>query len=253
MDLKESKSFEGVRHPWETARLGTIKSILSSVQIKSEKTLILDVGSGDGFVGRGLFSQMPNTFVDSLDTFLQDEQIKVLNAPDDSFTFYNSYEDLPGRAYDIVLMLDVLEHVENDVGLLSSISESSMQKGGWAIVTVPAFQSLFSAHDRFLNHFRRYSLPQLRTLSSEAGLEVVEGGYLFSSLLIPRYLSLLFQKLPGVSEPKPTGVGSWKGGRLLTSLIVLILNAENALVIRLARWGLVVPGLTAWVLCKKSH
>ena len=251
MDLKESGSFEGVRHPWETARLGAIRNILSPVQIKSEKTLILDVGSGDGFMSRGLFNQMPGTLVDGLDTFLQDDQIKALNAPDGSFTFYNNYDDLPGRTYDIVLMLDVLEHVENDVGLLSSISELSMQEGAWAIVTVPAFQSLFSAHDRFLNHFRRYSLPQLRSLSSEAGLEIVESGYLFSSLLIPRFFSLLFQKLPGISEPKPTGVGSWKGGRLLTSLIALILNAENALVIRLARWGLVMPGLTAWVLCKK--
>ena len=252
MDLKETESFEGVRHPWETARLTALRNILSSLQIKSDETSILDVGAGDGFMSKGLFGNVKGARIDGIDTFLPDDRIDELNASDGSFTFYNKYEDLPARAYDIILMLDILEHEKNDAELLSSI-KSRIKDGGWAIITVPAFQRLFSAHDRFLNHFRRYSLPELRSLSHGAGLEVFESGYLFASLLAPRFFSLLLQKLPGVTTQKPSGVGSWRGGKLLTSVIVSALNIENAIVIKLARFGLVIPGLTAWVICKKSH
>ncbi len=54
-------------------------------------------------------------------------------------------------------MLDVIEHVEDDVGFVRDVVDGSLAPGGWVLVSVPAYQSLFSSHDRALKHFRRYA------------------------------------------------------------------------------------------------
>jgi SAM-dependent methyltransferase len=82
------------------------------------------------------------------------------------------------RSYDLVLMLDVLEHIEDDAGALERV-HGVLQPGGHAIVTVPALPSLWSRHDEVNHHFRRYRRAPLRGLLQAAGFEVRELRYLF--------------------------------------------------------------------------
>jgi hypothetical protein len=71
-------------------------------------------------------------------------------------------------AVDIVLMMDVLEHVHDDVGLVSDYA-ARVPHGTVFLVTVPAFQALWSAHDEFLEHRRRYSLKQAESVLTSGG------------------------------------------------------------------------------------
>jgi SAM-dependent methyltransferase len=70
-----------------------------------------------------------------------------------------------------VVLLDVIEHVEHPVTVLSHVRRA-LRPDGAAIVTVPAYQWLFSEWDRLLGHYRRYSLSMLDEQAAAAGLKL---------------------------------------------------------------------------------
>lgn len=79
---------------------------------------------------------------------------------------------------DLVLFMDVLEHVDDDVGLLAEYVQKA-PIGCRFLMTVPAFQFLWSGHDDFLEHRRRYTLKQLEAVVRAAGLKINRGAYYF--------------------------------------------------------------------------
>jgi SAM-dependent methyltransferase len=86
-------------------------------------------------------------------------------------------------AYHLIALLDVLEHVEGRPESLRSIA-AKLAPGGKILVTVPAYQWMWSAHDRAHHHKLRYSKKGLRRDAEAAGLKVDKIGY-FNSLLFP--------------------------------------------------------------------
>lgn len=85
--------------------------------------------------------------------------------------------------FDLVCLLDVLEHVADDTAALARVRRL-LKPGGRVLVTVPAYGWLWSAHDVAHQHHRRYSATQLRLRAEAAGLAVHRLGY-FNSLLLP--------------------------------------------------------------------
>jgi SAM-dependent methyltransferase len=93
---------------------------------------------------------------------------------------------LPGierGAYDLVAVLDVVEHIEDDVAALAAM-KSLLKPGGKILIAVPAHQWLWSAHDVVNHHHRRYSKATLRAAITAAGLKPARLSY-FNSLLFP--------------------------------------------------------------------
>ncbi|MEX1233293.1 MAG: class I SAM-dependent methyltransferase [Planctomycetaceae bacterium] len=82
------------------------------------------------------------------------------------------------RSYDVVLMLDVLEHIEDDGAALCKVFQV-LKPGGTVILTVPALPSLWSVHDEVNLHFRRYTKRSLMHVIRQAGFECREMHYLF--------------------------------------------------------------------------
>ena len=93
---------------------------------------------------------------------------------------------LPGierGAYDLIAVLDVVEHIEDDVAALKAMRDC-LKPGGKILITVPAHQWLWSAHDVVNHHHRRYSKVTLAKALTAAGLAPRKLGY-FNSLLFP--------------------------------------------------------------------
>jgi SAM-dependent methyltransferase len=86
-------------------------------------------------------------------------------------------------AYDLVALLDVLEHVEEDHEALLSIARK-LKPGGKILITVPAHPWMWSAHDEVNHHKRRYTRKGLRKVLLGAGLEIELLSW-FNSLLFP--------------------------------------------------------------------
>ena len=121
------------------------------------------------------------------------------------------------------------------------------------LITVPAFQRLYTEHDRALKHFRRYSRAQLLAEARRAGFEVLDSGYLFASLLLPRAAQALRERLLSKpSEVSARGIGGWQQGAWVTHLIHSGLVLDNRLCLAASQRGLRVPGLTLWLTCKTS-
>jgi 2-polyprenyl-3-methyl-5-hydroxy-6-metoxy-1,4-benzoquinol methylase len=92
-----------------------------------------------------------------------------------------------GRRFDSVLMINVLEHIEDDAAALAQLREL-LAPGGTIVIYVPALNGLYGPWDRKVGHFRRYSRWRLRAVAAEAGLKVVELRYV-NALAIPAWFA----------------------------------------------------------------
>jgi SAM-dependent methyltransferase len=95
-------------------------------------------------------------------------------------------EDLPWEdaTFDLITCLDVIEHVPDDVVALRELLRVC-RPGGFLLVTVPAYQSLWSLHDEANHHYRRYSRPSLRGAANAAGWRTQRMTAFNSVLLAP--------------------------------------------------------------------
>jgi SAM-dependent methyltransferase len=93
-------------------------------------------------------------------------------------------EELPfeDATFDLVTCLDVLEHTPDDMRALSELRRVT-KADGWLLVTVPAYQRLWSRHDEVNHHFRRYERRTLQSAATSAGW-VVQRATFFNSLLL---------------------------------------------------------------------
>ncbi|QNE30619.1 class I SAM-dependent methyltransferase [Sphingomonas sp. NBWT7] len=94
-----------------------------------------------------------------------------------------SLPGVPDAHYDLIAVLDVVEHIEDDVAALAAM-RARLAPGGKILITVPAHQWMWSAHDVVNHHHRRYSKSTLVKAIEAAGLRPRKLGY-FNSLLFP--------------------------------------------------------------------
>src|SRR6202166_4884086 len=78
---------------------------------------------------------------------------------------------LPSDSYDAMVLLNVLEHIEDDVAAAKHIARM-LKPGGVAVIEVPAGPELFDDYDRELKHFRRYKLQGISDVVERAGLKI---------------------------------------------------------------------------------
>lgn len=217
----------------------------------SPRQRILDVGCGDGFIVSQLFLGGTTNSISAIDLHLTDQQRDLLSRRYPGVAFHNTYDVLKKSSYDIITLLDVLEHVKDDEGFLATVM-GYLKPDRYLLVTVPAFNWLFSGHDRFLHHYRRYSASELTSLLQRQNLEVVNSGFLFSLLLPPRFLSCALERIGG-GRKNYVGVGNWHHGSLLTQFIAMVLNITNNITLYINRFGVKTPGLSVWALCRKPR
>ena len=169
---------------WFVGRRSIVKSLLRealSVRPKSIQGLrLLDIGCGTGAnlpmvtdVVAGSEST-PGGYVVALDysplaldfarQHLSDLPVTLLRGDATRVPF-------EPNSFDVVTMFDVLEHVENDTAAVEEIFRV-LKPGGAFVLSVPAYQKLWSAHDEALHHFRRYEYSGLRRILKSGGFQV---------------------------------------------------------------------------------
>ncbi|ALI02843.1 methyltransferase domain-containing protein [Pseudomonas sp. FW306-02-F02-AA] len=186
MDLKETdilgSSIE--QHWYYRSKAAATTRLLGNARVDR----ILDVGAGSGFFSHHLLTHTAATEAWCVDiSYEADSDATTAGKP---VHYRRSIDSVDA---DLVLLMDVLEHVDDDVGLLKAYVDK-VSSGSRFLMTVPAFQFLWSGHDDFLEHKRRYTLPQLERVAREAGLTVKQGTYYFGAVFpIAATLRLLSQ------------------------------------------------------------
>jgi hypothetical protein len=158
------------------------------------------------------------------------------------------------ESFDAVLLLDVLEHVEDDAAFLRALVAENLAPGGAALVSVPAWPALYGPHDAALKHYRRYRPGALADLVGRCGLRMEMTGGLFHSLLMPRIVQRMRERrteAPANGADAPDEL-RWNHAAWLRRLVDGALRVDNGLSRLAAAAGVALPGLSAWALCRRS-
>lgn len=137
---------------------------------------VLDVGAGSGIFSRHLIDMGICNGAVCVDPNYVTES--TLNYDGKQISYVKVIEEF---SHTLILMMDVLEHVADDVALLKYYADR-MDAGGHILITVPAFQFMWSGHDIFLEHHRRYTIKTIEAVAEKAGLTPVKSRYFFASL-----------------------------------------------------------------------
>jgi hypothetical protein len=258
MDLVEARArrFEaGVRHPWEQARLALVGRLVARHVRLLPGDAVLDVGCGDTFVVEALARTYPGAHFYAVDSAFTDEIIETFRARLGvrNVSLFASLDAVPlARPASLVLLMDVIEHVPDDVAFLRDLcGRPCVGQDTRLLITVPSYQSLFCSHDRFLGHYRRYSSRTLGRLLDTAQLVSIEAGHLFASLVPVRVLQVLRERMAG-SADAPTDLATWRGGEAKARALAAMLTFDGLVALLLVRIGVRIPGLSNFAICRKS-
>jgi SAM-dependent methyltransferase len=258
MDLREVPRHPFRRHPWEVARARFFRDTLRREGLLAEPGAVLDVGAGDGYLAAKLLESMPRgSSVVCFDPHYGGDDIARFSASLGTGTAALSFSaSRPHRRFELVLLLDVIEHVEDDRGFLDQIVSENLAPGAAVLVSVPAWPLLFTQHDVELKHFRRYAPRVCRQLLLDQGhLAIVRCGGLFHGPLLPRTSRALRESAArriGCAVPPSAHLGGWRAGAIVSGAIDGLLLADNFLSHQSARLGWSLPGLSFWALCRKE-
>lgn len=240
MDIIECEQLDHTKAPehwYYNSKYNLIRSHLLKLPLEKKTFTTADVGTGLGL----FLHKMEKDGLASPDRSMGIDPACRANA-----TAINSlipiYSEFPENSrFDVILMMDVLEHVEDDLGLLvSAIGQLKTQ--GYIFITVPALPMLWSSHDRFLGHFRRYTIKSLKELVNKSGvLKIVSCHYYFASIL-PAAIPVRLSKLK-------KGTDQSSDMRNIHPIFDLILKQICNVELPISRYNK-FAGLTAFALCK---
>jgi SAM-dependent methyltransferase len=168
-------------HWWYRARRDILADYLTRYGDVPAGARILEIGCGTGH-NLPMLAKFGSVEAIEIDPAARDIASERLGRPVGDAPL----PELPGverGAYDLVAVLDVVEHIEDDVAALTAM-KSLLKPGGKILIAVPAHQWMWSAHDVVNHHHRRYSKTTLKTAIERAGLKPDKLGY-FNTLLFP--------------------------------------------------------------------
>lgn len=207
-------------HWWFRARRNIIDAVLER-SAPQQRQHLLEIGCGTG----GNLRFLANRFAAVTGVDASEDAVRYARERASGEILQGDFRVvLAGRwsAFDVILMADVLEHVEDDRAFLRDVV-TNMQRGATLLITVPAHPWLWSSHDTALEHHRRYSAAALNALFADLPLTPLYRSQ-FNLLLLP--LVLLARALPTPARTT-TETDLKKHSFLSNALLYSIFNLET--------------------------
>ena len=221
MDLKELEAGVNPHTHWyyQSKKL-PLFAYVREVLKKVPRVTIIDVGSGSGFFAYELAKEFGDLIekVYLVDIGYTEEEMAATRGS----RLEKVHFIPPAISNAVVTLMDVLEHLEDDFAMLKSIKEACSGGGNHFFITVPAFKSLWSGHDVYLGHYRRYTSSMLRDVLQRAGWSTSRSYYLYGSLFPLIWVARKLSNLRGGeanSNMKPSSP-------LVNSLLLGITSAD---------------------------
>lgn len=200
-------------HWWYVARRKVLAALIARRVTLPDDARLLDAGCGTGgnLSFLGTFGRLNACEYD-------DEARKIAQTKSGIEVVPAAFPDDLGRIganYDLITLLDVLEHIDDDEATLRALG-GRLSMTGRLLVTVPAVPQLWSAHDTVHHHLRRYTRDGLRQVVRRSGLRDHAIGY-FNSLLFPlAVIDRIGARIRGRDEANLTMPSRWLNATLRT-------------------------------------
>lgn len=180
-------------HFWIKRRFQILKKLFGK-ELESD-IVIAEIGSGTGLVQKQIEDSYDRE-VDGMD--LNQNALNQSVVEKSNSYCYNIYDknETFKKKYDAILLMDVLEHIDDESKFLDSIN-FMLKKNGYLVINVPAFQTLYSVYDKKVGHVRRYNFKSLDEITTKNGYSMMKWSYwgfsMIPLLLIRRFI-LMFVK-----------------------------------------------------------
>jgi SAM-dependent methyltransferase len=180
----------GDSHPIDIcSRLNAISEIKSFN--KNDNKVILEIGCSSGFLIKELIYLFPNSTIVGADVVREPLHKLAKKMPEVPLLRFDILKcPLPEKSIDILIMLNVLEHIDND-NLALSKSFNLLKSGGKLIIEVPAGKYLFDNYDKELNHYRRYNMKDIEIKLKNIGF-IIEKKSHIGFILFPIFILIKF-------------------------------------------------------------
>lgn len=247
MDLSEVTD-SAHRHPWEMSRADFMLTTIARHVRLQQNCELLDVGAGDLFFSEKIHNKT-GVKIDAVDSAFDEEGPRSA-----AIQKIRDLRAVQHKRYDAVCAMDVLEHVEDDVEFIHLLLDLLKPQAA-LYLTVPAYQFLFSQHDRNLRHFRRYTASRMLGLLGErrSKTEVLESFYFYHTLFYVRFAQKLVQwtmrqfgKVESRESTQFKSINSWQFAEHhpLTRGLGWVLGFDAVVCRALSRIGIRLPGLS---------
>jgi SAM-dependent methyltransferase len=208
-------------HWWFTARRAILTKIIKSLEL-SEQSNLLEIGCGPGG-NLAMLQGFGKTYAVEPDDVARSFARNL--APDAIVSAGGIPDPLPDFdvKFDLIVLFDVLEHIENPVEGLMAL-KALLKPDGYIILSVPAYPWLFGGHDRIHHHFRRYTRSALSDEIAAAGYKIEYLSSFNMFLALPAMavrLGQRFLKLPSGHDE------AYGGNGFMNKLLAFIFGFER--------------------------
>jgi ubiquinone/menaquinone biosynthesis C-methylase UbiE len=232
MEMAEYKKMAQMQqvHWWYKARRELVRDLAARIGIaEGVGKDIVDIGCGTG-EGAYIFPKAATL------TGIDPSEQALCYIPQPAYTTLTqgSAEQLPyaDSSFDVALLIDVLEHVKDDTRALKE-AYRVLRPNGSLLITVPAYEWLWSDHDRAVWHQRRYVRSELTAQLKKAGFQVELASY-YMTILLP-FIALV--RLLGRFFPRRQGSDFFMLPRVFNVALYKVCRVEGVVIAR----GLTAP------------
>lgn len=222
------------RHWWYRGRRTVLEGVIADLGL-APGARILDAGCGSG---RNMIELRRHGAVTGVE--LAEASVEIARTRDAGEVVAGSVLEMPfpDASFDFAVSLDVIEHLEDDLGALRELRRV-IAPGGALLLTVPAYQWLWSGHDEINHHHRRYTRRSLTRVAEQAGWRQARTTY-FNSLLLP--IAIILRVLERFNtKTTESSLDLWVPPAPLNWLLERPLTLEAAMI---ARGGRIPAGLS---------
>ena len=176
-------------HWWYKGRREIISTIINKYIRKNQKLKILDFGAGSG-TNSAMLSNYGDVYVYEKDKNIQDYLKKKFEKNSNIFVLEEINENI---FFDLIIASDVIEHIENDDNIIKFLYKI-LKVDGKILITVPAYNFLYTERDKVLGHFRRYNSNMLKK-KTEKYFKIIKLSYYNFFLFFLSLILFLFLKI----------------------------------------------------------
>jgi len=242
------------RHFWNRGRHKILLKVLQSELARragnTEELRAIDMGGGCGGWLEYLHTHQPNLF---RVLALADKSVSALQMAEPVVgEFADRYQidllDLVwSEEWDVVFLLDVIEHIPDHVEVLRQIRKS-LRPGGLLFITAPALEVFWSYNDEFARHQRRYCRQDFHDLANQSGFNLIRANYFMFFLSPALILSRLLLRPPASATPEQLRAHTERSHRIpaepLNTILYQVFAAESVLMNRVPfPWGTSILGV----------